>query len=59
MIDNRCIVSEIVNHQPLAQSTVSQHLNELKKADLIYYENDGTRSYYCVNKSMILETKKH
>lgn len=55
---NGCIVSEIVNHLPLAQSTVSQHLNELKKAGLIYDTTEGTRCYYCLNKSIVSEAKK-
>jgi ArsR family transcriptional regulator, arsenate/arsenite/antimonite-responsive transcriptional repressor len=33
----------------LAQSTVSQHLNELKKAGLITGSIDGPRSCYCIN----------
>ncbi len=35
---DRCICGEIVNILPLAQSTVSQHLKELKKSGLILGE---------------------
>jgi DNA-binding transcriptional ArsR family regulator len=34
---------------PLAQSTVSQHLKELKNAGLITGEVSGQRSCYCIN----------
>src|SRR4051812_23465264 len=44
-----CICGEIVEVLPLAQSTVSQHLKELLKAELITGETDGTKSCYCIN----------
>lgn len=46
---NECICGEIVEVLPLAQSTVSQHLKELKNAGLISGETDGPRSCYCIN----------
>ncbi len=46
---NECICGEIVEVLPLAQSTVSQHLKELKQAGLITGETDGPRSCYCIN----------
>jgi ArsR family transcriptional regulator, arsenate/arsenite/antimonite-responsive transcriptional repressor len=46
---NECICNEIVEVLPLAQSTVSQHLKELKTAGLITGETDGPRSCYCIN----------
>jgi DNA-binding transcriptional ArsR family regulator len=46
---NECICGEIVNILPLAQSTVSQHLKELKRAGLITGTVDGPRSCYCIN----------
>lgn len=46
---NQCICGEIVEVLPLAQSTVSQHLKELKNAGLIDGETDGPRSCYCIN----------
>jgi len=52
---NRCICGEIVNVLPLAQSTVSQHLKELKKAGLISGEVEGLRSCYCINREKIME----
>ena len=46
---SECICGEIVEVLPLAQSTVSQHLKELKNAGLIDGSVDGPRSCYCVN----------
>lgn len=46
---NECICGEIVDVLPLAQSTVSQHLKELKNAGLIDGTIDGPRSCYCIN----------
>jgi len=46
---NECICGEIVNMLPLAQSTVSQHLKELKNAGLIKGTVDGPKSCYCIN----------
>lgn len=46
---NECICGQIVEILPLAQSTVSQHLKELKNAGLINGTVDGPRSCYCIN----------
>ena len=46
---NECICGEIVDVLPLAQSTVSQHLSDLKKAGLIKGRIYGTRSCYCID----------
>lgn len=43
-----CIVSDIVDELPFAQSTVSQHLKQMKEAGLIRGEVDGPRVCYCV-----------
>ncbi len=43
-----CICGDIVEHLPLAQSTVSQHLKMLKQAGLIRGTIDGPRVCYCV-----------
>lgn len=43
------ICGEIVQVLPLAQSTVSQHLKELKDANLISGTIDGVKSCYCIN----------
>jgi len=48
-----CICGEIVEELPLAQSTVSQHLKQLKLAGLIRGEVDGPRVSYCVEPAAI------
>ena len=44
-----CVCGDIVNELPLSQSTVSQHLKELKEAGLIQGEIDGVRVCYCID----------
>lgn len=44
-----CICGELVEVLPLSQSTVSQHVKELKTAGLISGTVDGPRSCYCIN----------
>ena len=53
-----CICGEIVEVLPLAQSTVSQHLKELKEAELITGEIDGLKSCYCLNPGAIKDLEK-
>jgi ArsR family transcriptional regulator len=50
---DRCICGEIVNILPLAQSTVSQHLKQLKEAGLIRGEIEGPRICYCADKERL------
>jgi ArsR family transcriptional regulator len=44
-----CICGDIVNELPLAQPTVSQHLKELKNANIIKGNIEGTSICYCIN----------
>jgi DNA-binding transcriptional ArsR family regulator len=44
-----CICGDIVEGLPLSQSTVSQHLKELKDAGLINGAISGTRVCYCID----------
>ena len=55
---NACICNELVIRLPVAQSTVSQHLKELKKAGLIQGDIDGPRVCYCLNYNRIGELKE-
>ena len=50
-----CNCNEVVDEMPLSQSTVSQHLKELKNAGLIEGTIDGPKSCYCLNKEAIHE----
>ena len=45
-----CICGDIVNELPLAQPTVSQHLRELKNAEIIQGNIEGNAICYCINK---------
>lgn len=47
-----CMCSNIVDELPLSQSTVSQHLKELKEADLITGDIEGAKVCYCINEKM-------
>ena len=53
-----CICGEIVEVIPLAQSTVSQHLKELKDAGLIRGEIDGLKSCYCLDPRAVKELER-
>jgi len=44
-----CICGDIVDELPLSQSTVSQHLKELKDAGLIKGDIDGAKVCYCID----------
>lgn len=44
-----CICGDIVDELPLAQATVSQHLKELKKANIIQGTIAGKTVCYCIN----------
>lgn len=44
-----CVCGDIVDELPLSQSTVSQHLKELKSAGLIKGDIDGAKVCYCID----------
>jgi ArsR family transcriptional regulator len=44
-----CFAGEIAEQLPVAASTVSQHLAQLKAAGLVKGEVDGPRRCYCVD----------
>jgi len=50
-LDNQscCFTGDLVNILPIAQSTVSQHLKELKDAGLIQGEVNPPKVKYCIN----------
>lgn len=54
-----CICGDIVNELPLAQPTISQHLKELKNANLIKGTIEGTAICYCINKETIEKLQKY
>ena len=53
--NNICMTGDIVDLLPLSQSTVSQHLVELKKVGLIIGEIEGPKTCYCLDNNLIKE----
>ncbi len=56
---NVCICSDIVEELPLAQSTISQHLKELKNAGLIKGSIEGTSICYCIDETTFAIIKQY
>ena len=54
-----CICGDIVDHLPLAQATVSQHLRELKNAGMIQGSIEGTSICYCLNEKALVKLKNY
>ena len=54
-----CICGDIVDHLPLAQPTVSQHLKELKQADVIQGSVEGTSICYCINEKTMQKIQRY
>ncbi len=53
-----CVCGDIVDELPLSQSTVSQHLKELKNAGLIKGNIDGASVCYCIDEKVWDRVKK-
>lgn len=53
-----CICGDIVDELPLSQSTVSQHLKELKEAGLIKGDIDGKKICYCIDEQAWKEAQQ-
>ena len=53
-----CVCGDIVEELPLSQSTVSQHLRELKQAGLIKGEIEGPSVCYCIDEKTWKKAKK-
>lgn len=56
--NNTCICGDIVDELPLSQSTVSQHLKELKNAGLIKGTIQGPRVCYCIDDEVWSELRE-
>jgi len=52
---NSCVCGDIVEELPLSQSTVSQHLKELKRVGILQGEIEGTKTCYCINPKVWME----
>lgn len=53
-----CISGNIAAELPLARTTVSQHLQELKALDLIRGEIDGLTVCYCLNTELLRQVQQ-
>ncbi len=53
-----CICGDLVTEIGLAQSTVSQHLKELKSVGLIQGTIEGTSMCYCINPARWRDVKQ-
>lgn len=52
-IRDRCCSGDICNCMPLAQSTVSQHIDLLKSVGLVDWQQQGNRSMYTLNRQKL------
>lgn len=52
-----CICGDLVDVLPLSQATVSQHLKELKNANIIKGSIDGNSICYCLNEDTLNEIR--
>ena len=55
---NTCVCGELVDLLPHSQSTVSQHLKELKKAGLIQGEIEGPKTCYCIDPKIFTRARE-
>ncbi len=53
-----CICNDLVEELPLSQSTISQHLRELKDVGIIKGEIEGNSICYCINETVWTEIQK-
>lgn len=44
-----CICNDLVHELPLSQSTITQHLQELKRVGIIKGEVEGPKVNYCID----------
>ncbi len=53
-----CICNDLVDEIGLAQPTISQHLNEIKKIGLLKGTFEGKNLCYCINQERWLELQQ-
>jgi DNA-binding transcriptional ArsR family regulator len=56
---NACVCGDIVGELPLSQSTVSQHLKELKDVGLIKGDIEGKSVCYCIDEKAWAEAQNY
>jgi predicted transcriptional regulator len=50
-----CVCGDIVDELPLSQSTISQHLKELKNVGIIKGDISGVKTCYCIDDKVWVE----
>ena len=53
-----CICGDIVEELPLSQSTISQHLKELKDSGLIKGDVEGVKVCYCIDDKELMNARQ-
>ena len=53
-----CICNDLVDELPLSQSTISQHLKELKAVGIIKGEVEGPKLNYCIDEKVWEEARE-
>lgn len=57
LTNNTCICNDLVDVLPLSQSTITQHLKELKRIGIIKGEIEGPKVNYCIDEQVWEEAK--
>ncbi len=57
MQKNECVCGDLVSEIGLSQSTISQHLKELKKFGLIKGSIEGVKTCYCIDYDVLANYK--
>lgn len=52
-----CICNDLVDVLPLSQSTINQHLKELKQIGIIKGEIEGPKVNYCIDENVWEEAR--
>jgi predicted transcriptional regulator len=55
--NNTCICNDLVDELPLSQSTITQHLKELKRIGIIKGEVEGPKVNYCIDETVWEEAR--
>lgn len=50
---NTCVCGDLLDVIPLSQATISQHLKELKNANIIKGSIEGNSICYCINEETL------
>ena len=53
-----CICNDLVSELPLSQSTITQHLKELKQIGIIKGEVEGPKVNYCIDEVVWEEARE-